>query len=284
MFKVIIIDDEEIIREGLRTVIDWESLGCTIIGEAVDGDDGLEMVKSNEPDIVFTDIRMPGLNGLEMISKIKESKKECKIIILSGFRDFEYAQQAVKLGAFRFLLKPTNTQEIILSIEEAVKELKKTKSNQEIFNNLKRKVKEDYNLSDKNTIIEDISLNPNEKNSKYLIVKALSFMRSNVIKGLCLKDVSDYLYISTWYLSKLIKKETGSTFIDILNEMRIDEAKKLLLEPQYKIYEVSSMIGFTDVTYFNKLFKAITGLKPMEFRNIRSNKEETKIKKTSSEN
>ena len=273
MFKVLIIDDEEIIREGLRTVIDWGALGCKVIGEAVDGDEGLEIVSSTEPDIVFTDIRMPGLNGLEMISKIKEFKHECKIIILSGFRDFEYAQQAVRLGAFRFLLKPTNTQEIILSIEEAIKELKKAKSNEEIFKSLKRKVKEHYNLSNTTTISEDDSLNSNEKNSKYLVVKALSFMKANVMKDLSLKNVSDYLYISTWYLSKLIKKETGSTFIDILNEIRIDEAKKLLQQPQYKIYEVSAMIGFTDVTYFNKLFKGITGLKPMEYRNITLNNE-----------
>jgi len=267
MYKVLIIDDEEIIREGLKTVIDWETLGCKVIGEATDGDEGLEMLSTMQPDIVITDIRMPGLNGLEMISKIKKHKHECKIIILSGFRDFEYAQQAVKLGAFRFLLKPTNTKEIILSIEEAIIELKKLKSNEEIFKNLKRKVKEDYNLSDSVTITEDKSLNTNEKSSKYLVVKALAFMKENVAMGLTLKDVSAYLYISTWYLSKLIKKETGSTFIDILSEIRINEAKKLLIQPQYKIYEVSAMIGFTDVTYFNKLFKSITGLKPMEYRN-----------------
>lgn len=267
MYKVLIIDDEEIIREGLKTVIDWDSLGCKVIGEASDGDEGLEMLSSMQPDIVITDIRMPGLNGLEMISKLKKHKHECKIIILSGFRDFEYAQQAVKLGAFRFLLKPTNTKEIIQSIEEAIIELKKLKSNEEIFKSLKKKVKEDYNLSDRVTITEDKSLNTNEKNSKFLVVKALSFMKENVNMGLTLKDVSAHLFISTWYLSKLIKKETGSTFIDILSEIRIDEAKKLLVQPQYKIYEVSAMIGFTDVTYFNKLFKSITGLKPMEFRN-----------------
>lgn len=101
---------------------------------------------------------------------------------------------------------------------------------------MKRKVKEDYTLSDSITITEDKSLNNNEKNSKYLVVKALSYMKSNVTMNLTLKDVSDYLYISTWYLSKLIKKETGNTFINTLSEMRIDEAKKLLLQPQYTFY------------------------------------------------
>jgi len=214
-----------------------------------------------------------------MISKIRDCKHECKIIILSGFRDFEYAQQAVKLGAFRFLLKPTNTQEIILSVQEAIKELKKSKSNEELFKNLQRKVKGNYNLSDCVVIPEEDPLNPNVKNSEYLVVKALAFMKANVIKGLSLKDVSDYLYISTWYLSKLIKKETGSTFIDVLNEIRIDEAKKILLKPQYKIYEVSAMIGFTDVTYFNKLFKSLTGLKPMEYRNMIFSEESKEIRK-----
>ncbi|WP_313563266.1 response regulator, partial [Ruminiclostridium cellobioparum] len=125
MYKVMIIDDEETIREGLRSVINWEEHNCSIIGEAEDGDEGVGLITELKPDIIFTDVRMPGLNGLEMVAKIKEINYQCIVIILTGFREFEYAQQAVRLGAFRLLLKPTKTEELLQAIDDAVAELKK---------------------------------------------------------------------------------------------------------------------------------------------------------------
>jgi len=84
----VVIDDEYIVREGLKRTIDWESIGCQVIGEAEDGDEGLKVIETKKPDIVITDIRMPGKDGLEMISCMKELKRDCKIIIKTGFRDF----------------------------------------------------------------------------------------------------------------------------------------------------------------------------------------------------
>ncbi len=92
-------------------------------------------------------------------------------------------------------------------------------------------------------------------------------MKQDYNKELDLKAVSDKLYISTWHLSKLLKKETGSNFIDILNEIRIEESKKLLLSPQLKIYEIAEKVGYADVPYFTKLFKKHTGQTPMEYKN-----------------
>lgn len=267
MFKVLIIDDEEVIREGLRSAIEWEEMCCKVVGEAEDGDEGLALINSLEPDIVLTDIRMPGLNGLEMICRINQLKHICKIIILTGFRDFEYAQEAVRLGAFRLLLKPTKKEELMKAIEEALKEIRRLKSEQILLKNLQRKVNEQYGLNEGNILSEEYSLKDEKKNSTYLVNKALSYMKANYAEDLSLKNIADELYISTWYISKLLRKETGRTFIDILNEIRIQEAKKLLHEPKYKIYEVANRVGFTDVPYFTKLFKRIIGLTPMEFRN-----------------
>lgn len=267
MFKVLIVDDEEIIREGLRSAVDWEAMECKVVGEAEDGDEGLEMVASLLPDIVFADIRMPGLNGLDMISEIKKLKHECKIIILTGFRDFEYAQEAVRLGAFRFLLKPTKKEELMLSIEDAIKEIRKLRSEHDLLKNLRKKVKEQYGINEVSPETAPPSECDESRSSQYLVSRALNYMKANYSKDLTLKTVADELYISTWYLSKLLKKETGSTFIDLLNDMRIEEAKKLLLNPKHKIYEIAELVGFSDVAYFTKLFKRLTGLKPMEFRN-----------------
>ncbi len=289
MIKVVIIDDEEIIREGLKKIIDWQSMDCEIVGEAEDGEDGLELINSVQPDIVFTDIRMSSKNGLQMISEIKGLKEDCRIIILTGFRDFEYAQQAITLGAFRFLLKPSKVDEISQAVKDAIKEIKRIKAKKEHYRLLVKKAKEyqgfkKYYLTDDKTgaltkykKLEEIGsedlqdsnteTNDSSKNSKYLVNRALAYLKANYAKNINLKTLSEELYISTWYLSKLLKKETGSNFIDILNNIRVDEAKKHLSDPRFKIYEIAEVVGFSDVTYFYRLFKKLTGMTPMEYKN-----------------
>ncbi len=269
MMKVLIIDDEEMIREGLRTVIDWESLECHIIGEAGDGDEGIELVEALKPDIVITDIRMPGLSGLEMISKIKELKHDCKTIIITGFRDFDYAQEAVRLGAFRLLVKPTKSEDIIAVLSEAVSEIKQKWDTEKQFRHMQKRVKEYYGLHSQEPGVEDPSSGAGEssRTTAFLVSRALSYMKNNYFKDLDLKTISDSLFVSTWHLSKVLKKETGSTFVDILNDIRIEEAKKLLSDPKFKVYEIAEAVGFSDVPYFTKLFKKITGCTPLEFKN-----------------
>lgn len=269
MIRVLIIDDEEIIREGLKKTVDWESMGCVVAGEAEDGEAGLKSVMALKPDLIFTDIRMPGLDGLQMLARIRELNLPCKVIILTGFRDFEYAQEAIRQGAYRFLLKPVKTEDLKLAVVEAAKEIRAAKSREEIYINLEKRVKEYYGLTQPGKIgplprehTEEAGGNPG-----YLVSKALEYIKENYSKDLNLKTVADEIYVSTWYLSKLLKKETGDNFINILNEIRVEKAKKLLLDPKFKIYEIAAEVGFTDVPYFTKTFKRVTGLTPMDFKN-----------------
>jgi two-component system response regulator YesN len=262
MHKVLIIDDEYIIREGLKLTIDWAAIDCEIVGEAEDGDEGLKLFNSLKPDIIFTDIRMPGLNGLEMISHVNKTKQCCKIMILTGFRDFEYAQEAVRLGAFRFIVKPSKEEDIVNAVKDAIKEIKDLKNTEKMIKNYKNKAAEFYVLENKSMACSDETVK-----SSYLVSKAMNFMKENYKNNISLQTIADKLYISTWHLSKILKKETGSTFIDLLNSIRIQEAKKLLNEPQYKVYEICELVGFSDVAYFVKLFKKITNITPTEYRN-----------------
>lgn len=267
MHRVLIIDDEFMIREGLKLTIDWQSMNCIIAGEAEDGDEGLKLIKELKPDIIITDIRMPGLSGLEMISKIKKEKKNCKIIILTGYRNFEYAQQAIRLGAFRLLLKPSKEEEILDALRDAIEELEQKNSDEKLLNNYKTKMEEFYDIS--NNKKETIQ---GTNKPSYLVKKAIDYMKENYSNNIGLQTVADKLYISTWYLSKLLKKETGSTFIDVLNNIRINESKRLLEDPKYKIYEICNIVGFTDTAYFVKLFKKISGITPTDYRNLIANK------------
>lgn len=124
MFKILIIDDEPTIRRGLVNVINWKQYQCEVCGEARDGVEGIELIKECKPDIIFADINMPEINGLEMIKEGKKIVPHCKFIILSGYREFTYMQEALKVGAFDYLLKPSNIEDICEVVKRAVMELK----------------------------------------------------------------------------------------------------------------------------------------------------------------
>lgn len=129
LVKVIVVDDEYLAREGMKKTIDWSKYGCMLCGEAEDGYKGIELAKKIRPDIVITDIKMPGIDGIHMTQKIKEELPHCKFIIITGYDDFEYARGAVKVNAVDFLLKPVEESELINAIEKASKECNKTMKN-----------------------------------------------------------------------------------------------------------------------------------------------------------
>lgn len=131
MYKVLLIDDEEAILEGLKVLIEWEALGFSIAGEAFDGEEGLAAAFSLCPDVIVTDISMPALNGLELIEKARNGLPGCKLILLSGYANFEYAQRAIGLGAFAYLLKPVSRKELSETLLRAKNELE-----QAAFSNL----------------------------------------------------------------------------------------------------------------------------------------------------
>src|SRR5690554_2604101 len=112
MYKIMIIDDEPIIVQGLSRTIDWEKFECQIIATAYDGMEGAQAIRKYRPDIIISDIAMPGLDGLSMVAGLKSEFPDMEISILTGYRVFDYAQKAVNLGVTRFLLKPSNMKEL----------------------------------------------------------------------------------------------------------------------------------------------------------------------------
>lgn len=537
MFKVLIIDDEPIIRKGLRNIINWRQFECEICGEASDGIEGCEAIKRLLPDIIFTDIKMPEIDGLTMIRDIRDLVPYGKIIILTGYRDFDYAQEALKLGVFDYILKPSKIEELTAIVKKAVKELKfqrdkeeeidkfrklfdqnipilreklfydiiygintneeeinakmelfnveidrfvlivveneggsqeirdsngqydaqlyqfgiintfdeifsdtctvisislnnrrvafivqgpddgsgseeliqkKCSYMQEIIENcfgftvtvaissegkgalqLPIKLKEcqealehkfyignnsiicfkdlnsffkgeDYSflenhqkallegirsgnellvrsrladmlnyieslggvsrdylknfywnsvslinnirvsvssadndrnivskdisslfrmiekcdsIKELNEILEEIALNVtskvnsfNNKSIKLILKKAVDFLQTHYNEQVTLNEVAEHTYVSTYYISRMFRKELGKNFVDYLNEFRMEKAKELLKDVRYKTYEVAEMVGIPDAHYFSKLFKKYEGLTPTEFR------------------
>lgn len=274
MYKVIIVDDEPIIVEGLQKGIEWEKWNCEIVGTGSSGMEGLELVKKLEPDILISDISMANMDGLAMVAAIKSEHPNVEVCLLTGFRNFEYAQQAIKLGVTRFLLKPSKIDELEEAIDAMIKNLQsKGKTGESDLDNIWDCQNSDekylYNAFIKerlNQHEDDRKIRFNDANS-YIIKKAIIYMYNNYVQKLSLLDVADHCYISSWHLSKLLNQYTGKGFFEIINKIRIDKAKELLKGSTAKIQEISDMVGFQDVTHFSRIFKNYEEISPKDYRN-----------------
>lgn len=144
MLKLIIADDEGLVRRGLKTEVDWSEYGIEVVGEAKDGDEALRLSLDIGPDIVITDIRMPNVDGLEFIQKIHKINKDIKIIILSGYDDFAVAKEALKHGVLDYLLKPTDMDELDRVIRKATDILREERERAGLEQKLRKKAEEKY--------------------------------------------------------------------------------------------------------------------------------------------
>ena len=247
MYRVVIIDDEPIIVEGISRVVPWAKHQCKIVATASNGREGLKIIRKYKPDIIFSDIAMPGIDGLQMIAALKVEFPNMGIAILTGYRDFDFAQQAIHLGVNRFLLKPSNMAEI----EEAV-----------IFMT--------EMLKKKGITAKKRSEDPEKEEGKagtFIVKNALSYIEENYAQKISLNEVAEKTYVSQWHLSKLLNKHTGKSFSEILNNIRIEKAKELLMNPSLRISDIAEQVGFLDVAHFSRVFKKYVGRSANEYRN-----------------
>lgn len=246
MYKVVIIDDEEIIVEGMSRIVDWAKYDCEVVGKAYNGVEGLDVIHEVKPDIILSDISMPGLDGLQMIAALKVEFPDMMICILTGYRDFDYAQSAIRLGVHRYLLKPSNMSEIDEAIASMTAILKERKSEEP-------KAEEEQDEEG--------------KAGSFIVKNALQYIEENYARKISLNEVAEKTYVSQWHLSKLLNKHTGKSFSDILNNIRIDHAKQLLEDPSLRIGDIAELVGFLDVAHFSRVFKKQAGVSPNEYRN-----------------
>lgn len=246
MYKVMIIDDEPIIVEGLSRSVKWEKFNCEVVDTANNGIDGKRLIEEHHPDMVFLDICMPEMDGLTMIAALESEYSNMQITILTGFRDFTYAQKAINLGVARFLLKPSNMNEI----EEAI----------EFMANRISAEKDETESAEAPDEHEKVA-------SNFIVRNALNYIDAHYSEKILLSDVAEKTYVSQWHLSKLLNKETGQTFSEILNGVRIEKAKHLMENPSLRIGDVAAMVGFLDIAHFSRVFKKTQGISANEYRN-----------------
>lgn len=254
MIRIVIVEDEDFIRNGLRYTIDWLSMNCVIVADARDGEEGLEKIIEYSPDVVITDIKMPKMNGMEMLSKANLQVKFISII-LTSYMEFDYAKKAIELRAYDYLLKPID--------ENKIKELMKN-LHEEIFNRKEEAYLYEQRKNNKGKFDIDTYLQYENMENEF-VTKAILKIKKSYSEKISVESISDELSISPSYLSRKFKDITGHTFLDFLNKYRVGQAVMLLHTCKYRIYEISEMVGFSDYKHFCTVFRRYTQMSPTEF-------------------
>ncbi len=251
MIKVLIVEDENLIRKGLVYAIDWMAMDCVVVGEGKDGREGLEKIAQLKPDVVMTDIKMPKLSGIDMIARAQEQQLADFIpIILTSYSEFEYARKSIRLGVAEYLLKPVDEDELAATMKRIGEELEKRR--------------QEHYLRHAEANPMAAFLQPGKFESPY-VARAVQEIMEHYGGKLTLEGVAEKLDISVTYLNKRLKEETSCTFLDLLNRYRVTKAGELLQTGRYKVYEVSDMTGFSDYKHFCAVFKKYTGTVPTGF-------------------
>lgn len=247
MISVYIADDEVWITIGLKKLIQKSELPFEVIGEAHNGVTTLEDIKTLKPDVLFTDIRMPGLSGLEVMSYISEHQFATKVVLISGYAEFEYARQAMLCGAFDYLLKPIQQETLNKTLSRLRNELEPAASetSEDTMENANHRPFDCRNLS---------------------VQKILAYIQEHDTEELSLTSLAEMYNISSSRLSTLIKKELGLSFSEYITARRMQKAKELLKDDSRSIEEIANAVGYHDYFYFTKVFKKTQGISPSKYR------------------
>lgn len=260
MYKLLIADDEMLERQVLRLIISTKLKEVEIVGEAENGRKAIQLVHQFSPDIIIMDIKMPGIDGIEVLKLIKNQHPHIKVIMLSAFDKFEYARQVMQQGVKEYLLKPARKDELVAAVERVLSELKMERQEKEEQESLRKKlqlaiVPVDIEELDGNLVCDDKKMN-----------KVKGFIEENFTKSISLEDAAEHVGISPYYLSKLFKERFSVNFIDYLTHLRVDMAKDMMKNPESSLKEICYNVGYKDPNYFSRVFKKTTGLSPSEYR------------------
>ena len=235
--RVLLVDDEIMIREGFKKLFDWEAHECEVVGEAADGMEALAQIDRLIPDIVIMDINIPIMNGLKVIQMSRIKHPDMAFVIVSGYDDFSYCREALRLQITDYILKPVNYDEFGACIDN----LKIS-----MFEN---RAKAELDAYEQRTV-----------------VGIVQYMQNHLAEEISLNVLAQQFHLSAQYISQLFKNEIGVNFLAYLTNIRMEKAKKLLLSSSLSIAEISEKTGYGDYRVFTKVFKKTEGVTPSQYR------------------
>ena len=237
--RVLLVDDEVMIREGFKQLFDWQAHDCEVVGEAGDGMEALTQIDTLRPDIVIMDINIPIMNGLKVIQLCRIKHPNTAFVIVSGYDDFSYCREALRLQITDYILKPVNYEEFGTCIDSLKISL------------FERRVS---------------SAAEPEKQEERAITGITRYLQEHLAEEISLSVLAEQFHLNPQYISQLFKSEIGVNFLVYLTNIRMEKAKKLLLSTALSIAEVAEQSGYGDYRVFTKVFKKSEGITPSQYR------------------
>ena len=237
--RVLLVDDEIMIREGFKRLFDWQAHDCEVVGEAADGMEALTQIDTLQPDIVIMDINIPIMNGLKVISVSRIKHPNTAFVIVSGYDDFSYCREALRLQITDYILKPVNYEEFGNCIDN----LKISMFRQRVSSPAEP-----------------------EKQEERTITSITRYLQEHLSEEVSLSVLSDEFHLNSQYISQLFKNEIGVNFLTYFTNIRMERAKKLLLSTSLSVAEVAEQSGYGDYRVFTKVFKKSEGITPSQYR------------------
>lgn len=238
--KLCIIDDEPWALRDIMTIVNWASYGFSDIQGFENAVSALNYIRTNNPEVVITDVRMPGMTGLELINICHKEGLEPVFAVISAYAEFEYARQAVECGATSYILKPIKPQTVKELAVKLVSEAEKKKKQKDVTSN----------------VLQDHTP----------IGQIIEYVDHHYTDQLTLEGLADTYGFSLSHLSRTFKKKAGVSFVEYVTKLRIDYASTLLRETEMSMMQISQACGFQDYFHFSKVFRRKTSLSPSEFR------------------
>lgn len=251
MYKVLLVEDETMLRKGMKVMVDFEKCDCIVCGEAENGDEGIQKIQELHPEIVITDVKMPIKDGMQMLETTKDEGYSA--IIVSGYNDFTYAKQAMKFGACEYLLKPVDPSEMEEALKRAVEQQKMRKAYEKALNQKQE--------------LETLALiQAIQEDKDDLAMAMLHYIEDKYQEKIVMEDLCKALNYSETLLNRKFKEAYQCTFNDYLNRYRIQKAMELMRKKESTLEEIAIQCGFTNYKYFSTVFRKYISCSPKEYQ------------------
>lgn len=261
MIRLLIADDEKLEREALAELVQRRFEREVVLEVAENGRKAADTAVLWGADLILMDIEMPGMSGLDAARAVLAQRPSCRVIFVTAYSLFQYAHEAVHLGACDYLLKPVDPDELEASVRRAMRQIETERKLEELA--AARPQPEQTEIEEE---AEDAPEESENSQTALVMAHVRRYLEDNYMFDLSLDSVGEILHISPAYLSAQFKKYQKMNFLDCLTELRINAAKELLADPFRSSAEVASMVGYEDASYFARAFKKRTGMTPTQYR------------------
>lgn len=264
MYDVLIVEDEKLIRNSLQQAFDWKRMGFQVVGAVSDGCQALKYLDSRSVDVILSDIKMPEMDGIELMKRVKSHHPDIEFVLLTAYSDFEYAKKALAYGAFAYILKLDLMNEFELTMEKLYNRMEKTKLSRKIYDHI-------FKMID----------NAVDKENGDPMKNAQQYILSHFSEPLNMEDIAELFHFSAAYFSRQFKQRFGYTFSEYLKKLRLETAYWLITTTNNSVTDVMYAVGYRDAKNFNSQFKEIYQITPIGLKNLRKS-HQSPIKETRS--